>query len=382
MEYIVKTMAGLEEVLATEIKAIGVEPTVLKRAVRFDGELEHLYRANFELRTAIRVLQPVSVFHARTEDELYRKVGAVDWSEYMKLEDTLAVDAAVNSNYFRHSKYVALKTKDAIVDQFRHNTGRRPDVDINNPKLRINVHIGDDTVTLALDSSGASLHKRGYRLETLEAPINEVLAAGMILLSGWQRDSNFIDPMCGSGTLLIEAAMYAMHLPPQWQRNQFGFMSWSNFDRALWEKVKAEALAKKQPFEYQLLGFDKDFKALSVSRRNAMSAGLEEKLEFQRSAFQRLTPPPGPGMVVMNPPYDERLGIDDVKQFYKEIGDRLKQAFSGYQAWIICSNPEAVKSIGLRSSRKYVLFNGPLECRYLGFDLYEGSRKAQPIEKD
>lgn len=382
MEYIVKTMAGLEEVLASELKALGVEPTVLKRAVSFNGELEHLYRANFELRTAIRVLQPVSVFRARTEDELYRKIGAIDWSEYMKLEDTLAVDGAVNSPYFRHSKYVALKTKDAIVDQFRNNTGRRPDVDINNPKLRINVHIGDETVTVALDTSGESLHKRGYRHETLEAPINEVLAAGMILLSGWQGDSNFIDPMCGSGTILIEAAMYAMHLPPQWQRNHFGFMSWRNFDRTLWEKVKAEALAKKQSFDHQFLGFDQDFKAISVSRRNAMSAGLEEELAFQRSTFQRLTPPPGPGIVVMNPPYDERLGIDDIKVFYKEIGDRLKQAFSGYQAWIISSNPEAVKSIGLKSSRKYVLFNGPLECRFLGFDLYEGSRKGQPTKED
>ncbi|MCB0570313.1 MAG: class I SAM-dependent RNA methyltransferase [Phaeodactylibacter sp.] len=378
MKLIAKTMAGLEGVLAEELRQLGalqIEPLI--RAVAFEGDKRLLYRANLELRTALRVLLPIRSFRVRNEAGLYNMIREVDWPKYMGVDDTLAVDAATHSPYFKHSKYVALKTKDAIVDRFRQEYGRRPNVDIDRPKLRVNVHIYNDECTVALDSSGMSLHKRGYRMETLEAPINEVLAAGLVLLTGWLRDCAFVDPMCGSGTILIEAATYAFNLAPQLNRSFFGFKYWRNYDAGLWEEVLAEAREQALPFAYGLYGYDKDFRAMKIARQNALAAHLEGKVSIDRKAFEKLEPPAENGLIVMNPPYDERIGNDDIGTFYKMIGDRLKQAFSGYEAWVISSNMGALKNVGLRPSQKATLFNGALECKYLKYELYEGSKKEK-----
>ncbi len=382
MNYIAKTLAGLEPVLMEELKNLGAEEIRPgKRAVFFEGTIETMYRANFELRTALRILMPIDELRVRNEDDLYRKIQKIDWSQYLEVKGTLAVDAVVASDVLRHSKYVALKTKDAIVDQFREKTGERPSVDINNPDLRINIHVHDSEVTVSLDSSGDSLHRRGYRVDSVDAPINEVLAAGMILLSGWQKDCLFIDPMCGSGTIPIEAALYAYNIPPQQLREHFGFMNWKNYDRELWEQVKRNADAARVDFKFPIFGYDKDFRAYKVANMNAMAAGLEGKIEFDRARFESFIPPPGPGILMMNPPYDERLAVELVDDFYQSIGDRFKQVYPGYAAWVISSNLDALKCIGLRPSRRFSLINGKLDCKFLKFELYAGS-KRQPKDDE
>ena len=371
-------MFGLEGVLAEELRQLGaqhIEP--LTRAVAFEGDKRLLYRANLELRTALRVLYPIRSFKVRDEQGLYDRIKEINWPKYMGVDGTLAVDAATHSPYFKHSKYAALKTKDAIVDRFRQEYGRRPDVELENPTLRINIHIYDDECTVGLDSSGTSLHKRGYRVDALEAPINEVLAAGMIQLTGWQRDCAFVDPMCGSGTILIEAATFAHQIAPQLHRRDFGFKRWSNFDANLWEEVLADARQKIRPFGHGLFGYDKDFRAVKIAQQNALAAYLEGKVSIERKPFERLEAPAEEGLIVMNPPYDERIGNEDIGSFYQMIGDRLKQAFSGYEAWVISSNYEAFKRFGLRPSRKIPLFNGSLECRFQKYELYSGSRKQK-----
>lgn len=379
MKLLIKTLAGLEGVLASELEALGAEQVeALVRAVACEGDWRLLYRANLELRTALRVLQPIAAFPVRDEEELYREIGRIDWSEYLAVDGTLAVDAVSNSKRLRHSKYVALKTKDAVVDQFRRRYGRRPNVDVNDPALRINVHIRNEECTVSLDSSGNSLHMRGYRTETLAAPINEVLAAGMVLLSGWQRDCPFLDPMCGSGTILIEAALFAHRIPPLLHRERFGFMRWKGYDADLWNDVLHRARAAIQPFDHPLLGYDRDFRAIKIAQRNALAAHLEGKIRIERQRFERLEPPPGaPGVIIMNPPYDERLGNGDINALYAAIGDRLKQHFPGYEAWIISSNKDALKHVGLRPAKKMTLYNGALECKYQKYELYRGSRKER-----
>lgn len=376
MELIAKTLAGLEGVLAQELRELGatdVEP--VRRAVQFTGDLELLYRANYELRTAIRILLPIAAFQTRHPDSLYRRILKIDWSQYMGVNDTLAVDSFTHSPHFKHSKYAALKVKDAIVDQFRKKYGRRPNVDLTRPDLRINVHITNENCSVALDSSGDSLHKRGYRLEAVEAPINEVLAAGMILLSGWERNTHFIDPMCGSGTLPIEAGLYAWNIPPQIHRQQFGFMKWQNFDRNLWDQVVETANAQQIDFPCQILGYDQSFKASRIAQHNVEAAQMEGKVRIDRCSFEKLTPPEGKGILMMNPPYDERLEDTNINELYTTIGNQLKREFPGYEAWIISSNYQALKNIGLRPAKKIILFNGPLECKFQKFELYEGSRK-------
>ena len=382
MELIIKTFAGLEEVLAKEIALLGGENIRIgKRVVECEGDTPFLYRANYRLRTALRILVPIRSFMARHDNTLYRQVQKIKWNQYMDLEDTFAVDATVNSPYIRHSKYAALRVKDAIVDQFRYKTDRRPNVDVRNPSLRVHIHISNEHCTLALDSSGDALYKRGYRTDTLEAPINEVLAAGLIQLSDWQLDRPLIDPMCGSGTIPIEAALYAYNMPAQIARRQFGFMKWRDFDANLWEDIKQEALKAQQDFNYPILGFDKNFRAIRVSQHNALAAQLEGKISFERKAFERLEAPHEEGLIIMNPPYDERLEEANIGELYKMIGDRFKQAFPGYEAWIISSNMQALKKVGLRPSKKLVLFNGPLECKFQKYELYRGSRQAAGVSQ-
>ena len=375
---IVKTMQGLEPVLAGELEQLGatdVQP--LKRAVSCRGDRRLMYRINYESRTALRVLMPVHSFRANNEQTYYRAVRDIDWSRYLDAKDTLAVEATVSGDFFRHSQYTALLTKDAIVDQFRDRLGRRPSVNVDAPTLRIHVRIFGSQCDILLDSSGDSLHKRGYRRDTVEAPLNEVLAAGLILLSGWKGERPLVDPMCGSGTIPIEAAMLAMNIPPQHKRESFGFFRWKDFDRKLWHEVKSAADAPiKQP-ECPIFASDLDPRARNATSINLLSAGLEKAVHVEKMAFEKLIPPAPSGILIVNPPYDERLKIEAVAAFYKSIGDRLKQHWAGWDAWLISSNLEAWKSFGLRPSRKITLMNGSLECFFQKFELYEG-KKANP----
>lgn len=376
-QLIAKTLAGLEPVLADELRSLGatgIRP--LKRAVAFDGDLRMLYRANYELRTALRILASIHSFPAYNERNYYAAVREIDWSEYMRVDDTLAVDAVAQGEVFRHSQYVGLMTKDAIVDQFRDRYGRRPNVNTVAPTLRVNVHVQGTHCDISLDASGDSLHRRNYRRDTVEAPLNEVLAAGMVLLSGWNGRGAFVDPMCGSGTLPIEAAMIATAMPPQHKREAFGFFKWPDYNRKLWDSVKKEADSRIQAFEFPVWASDKDSRARNAAAINVMSAGLENVVRVEKLPFEKLLPPEPPGTLIANPPYDERLKMEDIAAFYKSIGDRLKQHWIGWDAWLISSNREALKHVGLRPGKKFTLFNGALECSFQKFELYEGTKKG------
>ncbi len=362
--------------LAREINHLGGKNVVpLKRGVQFEGDKALLYKANLELRTALRILQSTHEFTARNEDELYRKALKINWEQYMGLEDTFAIDAVTHSKDFSHSKYAGLKLKDAIADWFRKKYSKRPNVNIKVPTVRFHLHINEQDCSISLDSSGRSLHQRGYRIQTVDAPINEVLAAGLILLSGYDGKSTFIDPMCGSGTLPIEAALFAYQIPPQLSNQQFAFQKWADYDQQLWENVLNEAKQKIKTEGPDIYGSDKNLAAFKKAQINASAAQVEDKIYFQKSTFEKLTPPPPPGTLITNPPYDERLKSNDPEKFYKSIGDHLKQAYAGFNAWIISSNMEAIKSIGLKPSKKHTLFNGALECKYHGYELYQGSKK-------
>jgi len=380
MKISVKTLMGLEEVLAEEIRQIGgKEIEVGNRIVHFAGGQRELYRANLELRTAIRVLQPIFEFKVYDENHLYKTLRRkIDWTQYMSLQDTLAVDATVSSDNFSHSQYVALKTKDAIVDEFRRrHDGLRPNVDLNNPTLRVNIHISGLQCTVSIDSSGGSLHKRGYRIQQVTAPLSEVLAAGMLMLAGWKADRPFVDPMCGSGTLVIEAALMAYQIPPNLLREQYAFMNWKDFDADLWKEIVGTARQNIRTEEGPVIaGYDKDFGAVRRAQENAIYAHLEGKVSFQRQRLERLQPPAPNGMLITNPPYDERLESKDIMALYSMIGDALKQQFTGYDAWILSGNKEAIKNIGLKTSKRLHLNNGPIECKFHKYELYQGSKKV------
>jgi len=315
---------------------------------------------------------PIYKFKASNETWLYRGVQKVDWSKYLTEHDTLALDSAVSSPIFKNSQYVFLKAKDAIVDQFRNKTGVRPNVDLDNPTVRINVYIQNDEVTLSLDSSGSSLHKRGYRNEVNEAPLNEALAAGLILMSGWDKQSNFIDPMCGSGTILIEAAMIAYNIAPNINRKRFGFMNWNNFDKALWDKITNESKKSISKFNYSITGSDISPEATRIARNNIKSAGLQDKIKVDRKDFIKMIPPEGKAIIIMNPPFGERIQPENINLLYKCIGDTLKQKFPGSEAWLLSSNTEALKCVGLRTSKKIIFHAGPLELRFNNYSMYSG----------
>jgi putative N6-adenine-specific DNA methylase len=380
-QMVATTSHGLEEVLAKELKAIDARKIVIhKRAVSFVGDTYMMYKANYTLRTALRILKPIASFRAKDEDALYRQIQKLDWTQLIGLDDTFAINTAVFSDIFTHSKYVALKSKDAIVDLFREKTGKRPNVKLFQPTIRIHIRVFQDQFDISLDSSCESLHKRGYRLENFKAPINEVLAAGMIKLSGWEMDSTFIDPMCGSGTILAEAAMMAYEIPPQKYREYFGFMNWKGFEESTFMDVKQEAHSKeKDTFPHQLLGFDIAFQAIRMSERNFERIGMIDKIELKRKDFERHVPPAVErGIVIMNPPYGERIEADyEINAFYAMIGDQLKDAYTNYDVWMISSNKEALKCVGLRPSSKNTLFNGALECKFQCYKMYVGSLKSK-----
>lgn len=371
-----KTFAGLEDTLAQELKKLGagnIKPGV--RIVEFEGDLGFMYKANLALRTALRILKPIAEFKVRSEDEFYRKIYDINWEEYFDEEGSFAIDSTVHSDKFTHSKYVTFKAKDAIVDKFRNLTGNRPNIDLRRPDIRINIRIYDQSCTVSLDSSGSSLHRRGYRQSTGEAPINEVLAAGMLLISGWHGMSDFLDPMCGSGTILIEAAMIACNIPPNLNHEKFGFENWKNFDHDLYELIKTAQLKKIKDLHYQIIGYDIDQNTVQKAQENIDNAGLTDFIQLFKADFfssEKFTDKPL--QIVFNPPYGERLAIN-VPVFYNKIGDTLKQHYKGTEAWLITSEKEAMKNVGLRASRKIKLFNGPLESRFLKYEIYAGSKK-------
>ncbi len=376
---VAKTQFGLEELLAAELKSIGAtDIELLTRAVKYRGDMAVLYKSNLLLRTALKVLVPFTSFYAHHENQLYKRVQQTDWSQLMSPNQTLAIDATTNSEIFHHSKFTALKTKDAIVDQFRGRFGIRPSIDTENPDLRLNVHIHDKLVTLSLDSSGNTLDRRAYRLNRTEAPINEVLAAGIVMLAGWQGDTTLLDPMCGSGTFSIEAAMLAANIAPG-KRRSFGFERWPNFDGELWSKIKAEAVQAERKFTGRILCSDLDPTAVNIAEQNARRAGVERMIDFRTDDFFEAKALEETGTLLFNPPYGERLQEDDIVAFYKEIGNQLKHQFPGHTAWIISANAEALKHVGLRPTRKIKLFNGSLECRLQKFELFAGKKgEAKP----
>jgi len=373
---IAKTISGLELALKAELDGIGALNTeLMNRSVSFEGDKACMYRANYLCQSALRILLPVHVFEINAQEDLYREIKDFAWEDHLDADSTLAVDAVISYTVFTNSQFVAQKTKDAIVDRFREKTGKRPSVDLDNPVLRINVHLFKNTCTVSLDSSGQSLHKRGYRKQTGIAPLNEVLAAGLVKLSGWDMKKPLLDPMCGSGTILIEAAMLASGIPSGYFRNEYGFMKWKDFDVALWEHVKSQAQENiKHPEDLRIVGFDKSVMTLKKAVENVGFAGLDHLIYLKRVAFEDSVPPSAEGVIIMNPPYDERIQLEDSVAFYKMIGNVLKRKYNRYKAWVISSDLEAIKFIGLKPSKKFKVFNGPLECKFVGFDLYEGKK--------
>ncbi len=380
LKILAKTYFGLEDVLAKELRTLGArEVKTIKRGVTFTGDLGFLYKCNLWTRTALRFLVPVGEFKIRNEHELYKKVKSIAWEELFTEEKTIAVDAVVNARQYRNSLFIAQKTKDAIVDRFREEKGERPSVNTQDPDIRINVHIYNENVTISLDASGSSLHKRGYRKEADIAPISEVLAAGILKLVGWDGIQDFIDPMCGSGTFPIEAALMAHNIPPNIFRKNFAFKNWNNFNEELYQLLFDKALEKEQNFHFKIYGFDKDTRLVMKARNNAKSALLQDQMSIQKMDFLTFEKPEHfkeRGLVVFNPPYGEKMEAD-IPALYKGIGDTLKREFQGFTAWMFTSSQEGLKNLGLKPSQKIPLYNGKLESWLVKYELYAGSRKDQ-----
>ncbi len=372
---IAKTFMGLEPVLAKELTQLGANDVQIgRRMVSFTGDKELMYRANFQLHTAIRILKPIRNFKAKSADDVYEEIKKIDWTEYLGPEKTFAVDAVVFSEEFRHSKFVSYKVKDAIVDQFREKTGKRPNISVANPDIRLNIHIAEDNCTLSLDSSGESLHRRGYRQESVEAPLNEVLAAGMILMSGWQGETDFIDPMCGSGTLLIEAALIAKNMAPGLFRKEYAFEKWPDFDADLFDYIYNDD-SQEREFSHHIYGYDIDIKAVNTARLNAKAAGLSADISIEQQDFKDFSQPQNKSIIITNPPYGERISTPDLLGTYRMIGERLKHQFRGNDAWILSYREECFEQIGLKPSIKIPLFNGSLECEFRRYQMFDGKLK-------
>ena len=381
-ELIAKTFQGLEEVLAQELTELGADNIEIgRRMVSFTGDKEMMYRANFCLRTAIRILKPIKHFTAQNADEVYDAVKSFEWTDFLNNTDSFAVDAVVFSETFRHSKFVAYKVKDAIVDYFRERTGNRPSVRINNPDLAINIHIAENQCTLSLDSSGESLHRRGYRQEQVEAPLNEVLAAGMILMTGWRGECDLIDPMCGSGTIPIEAALIARNIAPGVFRKEFGFEKWKDFDQELFDNIYNDD-SKEREFTHKIYGYDNNPKANEIATHNVKAAGVSKDVVLRIQPFQQFEQPTEKSIIITNPPYGERISANDLLGLYQMIGERLKHAFVGNDAWILSYRDECFDQIGLKPSVKVPLFNGALECQFRKYQIFDGKYKEFRTEHE
>ena len=371
------TFSGLEEVLAYEIQSLGgTKIAIGKRAVTFEGDLASLYKMNISLRTALRVLVPIKSIRSANEKQLYSKVRSINWNNYLTPSQTFAIDVVGKSETFTNSLYAAQVVKDAIVDRIRNDQGERPTVDKNNPDIAFHVMLNGDRITLSLDSSGEPLFKRGYRVETGIAPINEVLAAGILMTASWDGKGNYLDPMCGSGTFLIEAAMIAANIPPQFKRKHFAFQNWNNYDAKTYEFIRDTRMKRIQNPTGEIVGYDIDINVLESAQKNIDSAGLSEFITLKKQDFFESKKEHFPVLLVFNPPYNERISSEN-QEFYKKIGDTLKQSYPNTWAWFITSDLEALKYVGLRPSKKIPLYNGRLECRLVKYELYEGTKKGQ-----
>ncbi len=372
MHLIAKTFKGLEPLLAQELIALGAENVAQgRRVVTFDGDKRLMYRANFCLRTAIRVLKPIHTFRALSADDVYRAVQQLPWEQWLDPDKTFSVDSVVYSDEFANSRFVTYKVKDAIVDYFRERTGRRPSISISNPDIQLHIHISGDEATLALDSSGESLHKRGYRVDTVDAPLNEVLAAGLIMLTGWHGQCDLIDPMCGSGTILIEAALIAKGLAPGLFRKGYAFEKWADFDPDLFQEIYDDDSAER-PFDHKIYGYDIDPKAVAIATANVRSANLQSDIFLKHQDVANFKQPADPSIIIVNPPYGERITTNDLYGTYRTLGERLKHAFKGNEAWVISCKDELFREIGLKASVKVPLYNGSLECEYRQYRLFDG----------
>lgn len=374
-EMIAKTFQGLEEVLAQELTALGANDIEIgRRMVSFSGDKEMMYKANFCLRTAIRILKPIKHFEAKDADEVYEQIKTIRWEEYLDTDKTFAVEPTVFSEEFRHSKFVAYKVKDAIVDYFREKTGERPGVRVNKPDVLLNIHIAETRCTLSLDSSGESLHRRGYRQEAVEAPLNEVLAAGMILMTGWRGECDLIDPMCGSGTIPIEAALIARNIAPGVFRKEFAFEKWVDFDQELFDTLYNDD-SQEREFAHKIYGYDNNPKANEIAMRNVKAAGVSKDVVLKLQPFQQFEQPAEKSIIITNPPYGERISTNDLLGLYSMIGERLKHAFTGNTAWVLSYRDECFDQIGLKATTKTPLFNGALECQFRQYEIFDGKYK-------
>jgi putative N6-adenine-specific DNA methylase len=381
---VAKTLFGLEEILAQELKTLGAQAVKIGvRNVQFVGDKGFMYKANLCLRTALRILKPIHRSNISKIDDVYQAMHDIAWEEIMNENSTFAIRATVMTSDPHNTMYVALKAKDGLVDRLRTRLGTRPNVDKDFPDFSIHLYVTDRIVEVSLDSSGTSLHQRGYRSATNIAPINEVLAAGILMLSGWRGDTDFLDPMCGSGTLLIEAAMIACNIPPNLNRKEFAFQKWSDWYNDLYEKIEESALNKTRSFDYTITGYDKAPSAIRKSEQNISNANLDDFIKIERQDFFRTEKedPDKSLHILFNPPYGERLPID-VDVFYSRIGDTLKQSYSGSQAWLITANMEALKFVGLRPSRRIKVFNGKLESKLVKYALYSGTKKIHKIKPE
>lgn len=382
-KYIAKTFLGLEGVLEQELQQLGAKRTKkLSRAVAFDGDLELLYKANLNIRTALRILHPLETDTVKNQKQLYSFAHGINWLRWFNTNQTFAITAkTIKAPEFNNSTFVALKVKDAIVDQFRRLKGKRPSIDKNNPDVLIDVHLFEDRCTISIDSSGESLHRRGYRNSGHRAPLNEVLAAGMIQLSGWDINTPLIDPFCGSGTVLTEAATYAYNIAPNIKRETFGFCAWKNFDDKLWERVWLEAKTGTRDFGGKIIGSDISPKIIHHAREHVVNARVDDCIRLSAKAFSGRSIPKGPGTIITNPPYGERLNFADIEELYESIGEKLKVDCIGYNAWLISAVKNFNRFVGLRPSKKLVLFNGGLECQFMKFEMYQGSRREDKKPK-
>ena len=379
-ELIAKTFQGLEEVLAKELTELGAGNIEIgRRMVSFTGDKEMMYKANFCLRTAIRILKPIKKFTANTADEVYNGIKAINWEEYLDNDKSFSIDSVVFSNEFRHSKFVAYKVKDAIVDYFREKTGNRPSVRINNPDVAINFHVAENKCTLSLDSSGESLHRRGYRQEAVEAPLNEVLAAGMIMMTGWKGECDLIDPMCGSGTIPIEAALIARNIAPGVFRKEYAFEKWNDFDKELFDRIYNDDSHERE-FEHKIYGFDNSPKANEIAINNVKAAGVSKDVILRIQPFQQFEQPKEKSIIITNPPYGERISSNDLLGLYQMIGERFKHSFVGNDAWVLSYRAECFDQIGLKPSVKIPLFNGSLECEFRKYQIFDGKFKEYKAE--
>ena len=378
---IAKTFQGLEEVLAKELINLGANNVEIgRRMVAFTGDKEMLYKANFCTRTAVKVLKPIKEFKAKDADEVYEEAMKIDWEKYMDVKSTFLVDSVIFSENFRHSKFVAYRVKDAIADYWREKSGGdRPNVVISNPDLRVNVHIAEDEVTISLDSSGESLHQRGYKTATVQAPLNEVLAAGLIMLTGWDGECDLIDPFCGSGTILIEAALIAQNVYPGVFRKEYAFEKWKDFDADLFDRIYNDD-SQEREFDHKIYGYDINRQVVQIATDNVLNAGVKDIVSVEQRDFYEFEQPLDKAIMITNPPYGDRITTDDIFDLYETIGKNLKRNFVGNDAWIISHHEELFDKIGFRPSTKYALFNGSLECEFRKYQIFDGKLKERREE--